>query len=130
MPAIRSKPSIPLDTLREQIAQAIAGAKAHDVPAVCVRVGIQRAVEENDAQEAFRSKRVYVRNRILTWNEADLLALAGRVLHEFASDDLSDTVSELTVHAEHRVSELVRRDVLKVIDRLPSLFGNCRSSTA
>lgn len=123
MPATRPKPSIPLDTLREQIAQAIAGAKAHDVPAVCVRVGIQRAVEENDAQEAFRSKRVYVRNRILTWNEADLLALAGRVLREFASDDLSDTVSEMTVHAEHRVSELVRRDVLKVIERLPSLFG-------
>ena len=64
-----------------------------------------------------------MRSRILTWSEADLLALAGRVLREYGSDDLADTVSEMTVQAEHRVSELVRRDVLKVLDRLPSLFG-------
>lgn len=116
-------PVIPLDTLREQIAQAVAEVKAHEVPAVCVRLGIQPTVEADDAQEAFRSKRLYVRRRILTWNEVDLLALAGCALREYASEDLADTVIEMTVHAEHRVSELVRRDVLKVINRLSSLFG-------
>lgn len=114
---------IPLDTLREQIARAVAQVKADEVPAACLRLGIQPAVEADDAQEAFRSKRLYVRRRILTWNEADLLALAARVLREYASGDLADTVSEMTLHAEHRVSELVRRDVLKVLNRLPSLFG-------
>lgn len=114
---------IPLDTLREQIAQAVAAAKAYEVPDACVRLGIQQAVEEVDAQEAFSSKRLYVRRRILSWNEADLLDLATRVLREYPSEDLADTVSEATVHAKHRVSALVRRDVLKALNPLASLFG-------
>lgn len=120
MPGAKSTPAIPLD------AQAHAGgleAKAHEVSAACVSLGIQPAVEAGDEQEAFRGKRLYVRKRILTWSEADLLSLATRVLREYASEELADTVSEMSLHAEHRVSELVRRDVLKVLDRLPSLFG-------
>lgn len=116
---------IPLDTLREQIGQVISGnVKAYDVPAACVRFGIQDKVEESDAEEAFRSKRIYVRTRILPWPERELLALAAAVLREYASEELADTVSEMTVHAEHRVTTLVRRDVLKVLGSLGALFGD------
>ena len=52
-----------------------------------------------------------------------MLALATAVLREYASEDLADTVSEMTVHAEHRVSTLVRRDVLKVLGSAGALFG-------
>lgn len=114
---------VPLDTLREQIALAVAMAKAYDVPAACLRLGIQASVEEGDAQEAFGSKRMYVRRRILAWSEADLLGLAARVLREYPSNDLADTVSEMTLHAEHRVSTLVRRDVLRALNPLAPLFG-------
>jgi hypothetical protein len=120
----QTAPAIPLDTLRERIAMAIASAKAYDVPAACVRLGIQASEGADDSQEAFRSKRLYVRHRILTWNEADLLALAQRVLHEYAAAELADLISEMTVHAQYRVSELVRRDVLKALNCLPSLFGD------
>lgn len=114
---------IPLDTLREQIAQAIATAKAYDVPSVCVRLEIQQTVADGDEQEAFGNKRMYVRRRILLWDEADLIALAARVLREYASVDLENTVSEMTVHTEHRVSALVRCDVLKALNPLEPLFG-------
>ena len=114
---------VPLDTLRDQIASAVATAKAYDVPAACVRLGIQETVEEGDAQEAFSSKRIYVRCRILALSESDLLRLAARVLREYPSDELMDTVSEMTLHAERRVSILVRRDVLKTLNQLASLFG-------
>lgn len=114
---------VPLDTLREHIARAVAATKAYEIPDECVRLGIQQAVEDGDAQEAFNSKRLYVRHRILTWSEQALLDLATRVLREYPSDDLADTVSEMTVHAEHRISELVRRDVLKAMNHLASLFG-------
>ncbi|ARN41216.1 TPA: hypothetical protein ACKPGA_001473 [Pseudomonas aeruginosa] len=114
---------IPLDSLREQIAQAVAVAKAYGLPAICVSLGIQEAVGEGDEQDAFSSKRLYVRRRILSWSEADLLALAERVLREFPSDQLTDTVSEMTIHSEFRVSALVRRDVLKTLNSLTSLFG-------
>lgn len=114
---------IPLDTLREQIARAVAAAKAYDVPAACVRLAIQQTIEEGDEQEAYSSKRLYVRHRILSWDAEALLDLAARVLREYPSDDLADTVSEMTVHAEHRVGALVRRDVLKALNPLASLFG-------
>ncbi len=58
---------------------AITSAKAYEVPDVCVRLGIQQAVAEGDAQEAFGSKRMYVLRRILSWDESELLALAARV---------------------------------------------------
>lgn len=115
---------IPLETLREHIAEAVAASvKAYNVPAACVRLGIQDSVEESDGMEAFGSKRMYVKSRLLSLNRADLLCIAEAVLLEYASEDLSDTVSEMTRHAEHRVSELVRRDVLKAINPLSQLFG-------
>ena len=118
-------PRIPLETLREQIADAIhANVKAYNVPSACVRLGIQSEVGESDGQEAFGSKRMYIKGRILEWSEAELLALAARILHEYPADDLADSVSEMTLHAEHRVSGLVRRDVLKSLNPLHSLFGD------
>lgn len=117
-------PRIPLDTLREQIAGAIqANVKAYSVPSACVRLGIQSEIGECDGQEAFGSKRMYVKSRILELNEPELLALGARVLNEYPADDLADSVSEMSVHAEHRVSTLVRSDVLKAINSLESLFG-------
>lgn len=116
--------TIPVDTLRDHIAEAIAGnVKAYNVPEVCVRLGIQETVSDNDGAEAFGSKRIYVKSRLLARNEADLLQIAERVLREYSSPDLSDTVSEMTLHAEHRVSALVRRDVLKALNPLAPLFG-------
>ena len=115
---------VPVDTLRDHIAEAVAGnVKAYNVPEACVRVGIQPSVEESDASEAFGSKRIYVKNRLLSMDETDLLQIAERVLREYASADLAETVSEMTLHAEHRVGRLVRRDVLKAINSLESLFG-------
>ena len=74
---------VPLETLRDHIAEAIATrVKAYNVPSACVRFGIQDKVEETDAQEAFGSKRIYVRTRILPWHRRELLALATAVLRE------------------------------------------------
>ena len=116
-------PIVPLDTLRDLIAQAVATAKAYDIPEVCARFGVQDEVGPDDGQEAFGSKRLYVRRRILAWDEPALLDLAARVLREYHSNDLAETLTEMTRHAEHRVSQLVRRDVLRVLNSLPSLFG-------
>ena len=65
---------IPLDALRDRIAEAVAGhVKAQHVPAACVRLGIQTTVEEGDSDEAFRSKRSYVKRRIVELERAELL---------------------------------------------------------
>ncbi|MDF3831438.1 hypothetical protein P3W85_00450 [Cupriavidus basilensis] len=115
---------VPVDTLRDHIAEALAiNVKAYNVPTVCVRLAIQSTVEEGDAAEAQNSKRVYVKNRLLAKEKAELLQIAERVLEEYASTDLSETVSEMSLHADQRVSQLVRRDVLKAINPVDALFG-------
>lgn len=74
---------IPLEALRDHIAEAIAvNVKAYNVPAACVRLGIQDSVEEGDDSEAFGSKRMYVKSRLLSLNRADLLGVAETVLRE------------------------------------------------
>jgi hypothetical protein len=100
-----TEPIILLDMLRRLIADAVAVAKSYELPNVCVRLGIQQAVEPDDAQEAHASKRLYVRQRILTLEEPALLELAARVLREYPSEDLSDVYSEMALHGEHRVTQ-------------------------
>lgn len=49
--------------------------------------------------------------------------MARAVLGEFDEPELADFLSELTTHAEHRVTELTRRAVLKALDDATPLFG-------
>ncbi len=117
-------PIIPLDALRDRIAEAVAGyVKAQNVPATCVRLGIQATVAEGDAEDAFRSKRSYVKRLIGNLERDELLRVAEKVVAEYGTPALAETVSEMTTHAMHRVSPLVRRDVLKVLNQAQPLFG-------
>lgn len=116
--------NIALDSLREQIAQAVANAKAYDVPAVCVRVGIQKIEVEEDRAEAYNSKRLYVKSRLKTRTPAELLQIGQSVLTEFSDETLADTISEMTLHTQHRVSQLVRMDIIKELNSLDQLFGD------
>ncbi|SOE70886.1 hypothetical protein SAMN05414139_03905 [Burkholderia sp. D7] len=116
---------VALETLRDRIADGIKeSAKAYDVPAVCVRVGIQERVEAGDTDEAFRSRRVYVKSRLMKHDQAALLLIATAVLKEFDVPRLAEVVSELTVHAKRRITEVTRRDTLKILNRLGSLFND------
>ena len=124
MVAASIDPNIPLDAVRDQIADAVAGyVKAHNVPAACMRIGIQAKVEEGEADEAFRSKRGYVKRRILELERSDLLRIAEKIVNEYGAPDLAETLSEMTTHAAQRVSPLVRRDVLKALNQTDALFG-------
>ena len=116
---------IALDTLRDRISEGItANVKSYNVPAICVRVGIQEVVEPTDADEAFKSRRVYVKSRILQLDMPALLKIAAAVLNEFEVPKLTEVVSELTVHATHRITEVTRRDTLKILNRLDKLFND------
>jgi hypothetical protein len=62
--------------LRTRVAEAIAGAKAYDVPALCERLGLGRGGED----EAMRSKFKYAHSRLMGINGGKLLAVARSVL--------------------------------------------------
>lgn len=113
-----------LESLREAIADAIATEKSYNVPALCVRLGLLAQATDEDKAEAFRSKRAYVRPMLRDLNEADLLKVAQRTLEEVEDPALELLVTEITKHADHRVSVLVRKDVLAALDGAGPLFGD------
>ena len=111
----------PLETLREAIADALWGAvSATALPAACLALGLQ----DGDSSEAMNSKRKYVRTRIATFKGPELLALAHRITEEYNVPELADFVSELTTHAQHRVTDLTRRAVLTELNSAGELFGD------
>jgi len=116
--------NVPTESIREAIACAIASnVKSYNVPDVCARLGIQATVEAEDATEANQSKRLYVKKRLQSWQKPELLGLAGRLLEDYPSEELTDIVNESAVRAGERVTELVRRDALKSLNSLRPLFG-------
>jgi len=119
------KPNVPLDKIRDQIADAIAvHVSAQNVPSVCVSVGIQDRVQEEDASDAFRSKRSYVKRHLLERPKTDLLQIAERVLTEFDAPDLQDSLSELTSQADLRISVISRKEVLNAFNAVDNLSGD------
>jgi len=116
--------TIPLNRLREQIADTIwANVSAQNVPSVCQALGIQEDVQEGDAADAFRSKRGYVKKHLLRKDRAALLGIVAKVLTEFASPELEEILGEMTTSAEQRVSQVTRKDVLKVLNAVGHLSG-------
>lgn len=112
---------IPLDTLRDSISEALAThVKSYNIPEICTGLGLK----PGESDEAHRSKRLYVKNRLLGLKEPELLRIAADVLMEVNDAALADTISEMTVHAEHRITEVTRRDVLKALNGLDTLFGD------
>lgn len=114
----RDRP-LPLEKFRNAIADGLWTLSAGDVPGACTRLGLAPGTKE----EAFHSKRKYVHSRIASLQGPELIALAQAILREYDIANLADFVSELTTHAEHRLTELTRCSALEMLDPLDPLFG-------
>lgn len=117
-------PAVSFETIRTLIPAVLHEVKSYNLPRVCMQLGIQPSVEPGDETEAHSSKRSYVSTRIADFSEDALLELARKVLHKYPDESLMEALVELTEHSQHRVSKLVRGDVLKVLNRFDSLFGD------
>lgn len=118
---------VPLDLLRGAIADALwAAVSAPKLPAACVRLGLAPGT----ATEANSSKRKYVRERVDAFKAPELIDLAQRVLEEYDAPRLQDVLSELTTPTAHKVTDLTRRQILRLLDPYDPLFGSSRSSKA
>jgi len=83
-------PLLTLVELREAIADAIAdNKKAYNVPTICTALGLV----SGDSNEAFSSKRVYVRSRIITKSIGELVDLGEKLLERYPdADDLENMI--------------------------------------
>ena len=117
-------PAVSFETIRNLIPAVLHEVKSYNLPRVCTQLGIQPSVGPGDETEAHASKRSYVTTRIADLSEDELVELARKVLLKYPDEDLKEALVELTEHSRIRVSKLVRGDVLKVLNRFDSLFGD------
>jgi len=106
--------------LRQGIADALHAESAHDLPDRCVKLGLAPGTGE----EAYNSKRTYVKKRLEAFNETALLDLAQKVLEIHHNAALEDLVSERLLPADLRLSEITRRKVLKILNSVDELYGD------
>jgi very-short-patch-repair endonuclease len=89
-------PFVTLTELRDEIANIIAtNEKAYDVPTICDALGLG----PGSSQDAFSSKRVYVRSRIITKNLSELADLGEKLLERYPGTSDLETMLKLLKHS-------------------------------
>lgn len=114
------------ENIRQGLAEALAvHVKAQNLPATCLSLGLR----DGTGEEAFRSKRSYVRDRVKALQPEELLAVAKKVAERFEDASLEALLDEHLVPVERRISELTRRKVLAALDGVVPLFGELGART-
>ena len=75
---------------------------------MCVALGLADGIQE----EAYASKRTYVKSRIGHLAMPELVELARKVVERFEDAHLDDLLSELSTPDSHRISDITRRAIL------------------
>lgn len=101
-----------LSELRDAIVGVIAAEKAYNVPALCVRLGL----DEGDASEAMSSKARYASTRLAKLPAQDLLQVARTLLDEDEDFELREAADRMAERGTPPVSDLTRRKLLTVYD--------------
>lgn len=103
---------IQLSELREAIAGVIAAEKAYNVPALCVRLGLDNGEES----EAMSSKARYASTRLAKLPADRLVAVARALLEETNDFGLREAVDRIAERDTQPISDLTRRRLLRVYD--------------
>lgn len=101
-----------LNELRNILADVIAREKAYNVPALCVRLGL----EAGEESEAMRSKFRYASARLASVRGDRLIAIARLLLEEEHDFGLAELLAKVSEAGTSAVTELTRRRLLAVFD--------------
>ena len=89
------------EALRNAIAEALAQhVKSYDLPEICVGFGLA----PGDGAEAFSSKRVYVKSRLLSKRGDALIAMGQSVIDEYGDSELGDILDRYREQAGRNAS--------------------------
>lgn len=113
-----TRPPMPPALLRNlcaSVASVISDFKAHEVPALCRRLGLADGTE----QEAFGSKFKYAQKRLVDVDGARLVKIARELLGEVEDFALGEIVSKIDELGGQQVSLLTRRRLLSLLGGHP-----------
>ena len=117
-PPARSSGSEPAPPMKAQIRHLVANAlyeiKAHTLPSVCERYGL----EPGTANEAFSSKTRYAMNRLEKLSDDKVLAVAKQVVLDYPDDKLQAAIEQLDKEG-HLVTDITRDRLAKALNDFP-----------
>jgi very-short-patch-repair endonuclease len=105
--------------LAEEIARTLASYKAYDLPTVVERLGLP----VGDPQDAWHSKRLYVRSKLQGMSVEDLHALGERVLQEVEDADLRERMDLIADKSQPTVSPITRVKILEELAQFGAVEG-------
>lgn len=100
------------DALRQELASLISEYKAHEVPTVCARLGLERGIRE----EAVDSKYAYVSSRLAQSAPHQLMQAAEVLLDEIQSFRLNELMQMVADNECPAITRLTRRSIIKVLE--------------
>lgn len=107
----RAVPRNLVQSLRHELASAISGYKAYDVPGVCSRLGLAEGSEE----EAFQSKYKYASRRLAEIGVDSLIKKARSLLGETDAFHLHEVVEKILDLERPEVTKVTRRRLVKLL---------------
>jgi hypothetical protein len=108
-----------LETLKQEIAGTLAGVKSYNLPRACIELGL----EAGDESEAFASKNKYVLKRVRSLAREETIVLGRKVLEQFSSYRLQETLDLIVSPFEGVISAITRRNLIEELSNIGSLEG-------
>lgn len=112
------KPAPPpkqIKELRDRLSSVISDAKAHDVPAICFRLGM----EPGTSDEAMASKYRYVSRRIAELSGPRVVEIARNFLSDEDHFDLSELLAKIDEAEGSTITGLTRKRVIDLYGEFP-----------
>lgn len=103
----------------DSIALVLSNEKAYDLPAVCVKYGL----EYGEESEAFQSKRIYVTKRLKSRDQVFLIDMAKRIAKDYQSKELSKLLNILSPSGFFKITQITRRNILDYLYTAGSIQG-------
>lgn len=107
-----------IDEVEVMIVEILAQEKAYNVPAVCEKYSLEYGTEE----EAFSSKRVYIRKRLKGKSNVFMLDLATRVAKDYNSKELRRAIAIYNDMKRYQINGNRRRALLDELYNRQEIF--------
>jgi hypothetical protein len=109
-----------LESLKENIADALYPTKSYNLPNVCVELGLAPGEES----ESFSSKRHYVLRRLQPLSQEETIQVGRQTLERFSSFRLQETLDLIDPPGDGAISAITRRRLIDDVSNTGNLTGD------
>lgn len=107
-----------IKSLSFTIACLLSDEKAYNLPKLCLDYDLQENIGDDDVQEAYRGKIIYILNRLSAKNADFIVTLAEKLVKDFGSDNIGNSLNDYFDGNYFKISKITRQNIAKEIDKI------------